>query len=230
MGKEKQFIFYDDPYDADIGDCSCFLERADLCDCDLMAGDKCKCDKWERDRCSCNKKKRDKGKCDFKKSRLFCTSNNHDVVLEDLTDFQFKVTVATLDICQENCSTVEHDICGVLHSLVAAANNPQPITAATNLQFRIIDEFGREVCQHQVSFNFDVTPPNDAVTDKPYILNLPFCISCCDRPRACDSKVTYRLQVDSLDLAPGANLRIPVIRDVAWSAIVWEDGRKGSRK
>ncbi|MFD1707910.1 hypothetical protein ACFSCZ_14385 [Siminovitchia sediminis] len=203
MGEPKNFIFYEheDTYDSNANKCTCGSRNRDTCRCDV--------------------RKKDRDKCNYKKSRLFCTTSNEKVVIESETQFQLRLTLAELEVCNEGCSPVLHDICGVLHSLILPVDTPEPVTPAVNLQFRIIDEFGREVCQRHISFAFDITPPRDANGTDPLFINLPFCIKCCDLPRSCDPKTTYRLQVDSLDQPP--ELLTVVIRDATWTAIVWED-------
>jgi hypothetical protein len=163
-------------------------------------------------------------KCNFKRSQLFCTSNNDDLVIttSTLLGLQFRSTVATLEVCQEDCSSVLHDICGVLHAIIPPEAVPFSFRVRIDILFRIMDEFGREVCQHPVSYAMDVLPNDSDSQNLPVILNLPFCIKCCDRPHSCDSKMNYRLQVDALP-APNNNLVGVVIRDVTWSAIVWEN-------
>ncbi|MFD1707909.1 hypothetical protein ACFSCZ_14380 [Siminovitchia sediminis] len=129
--------------------------------------------------------------------------------------------VAALEVCHDDCSPVLHKICGVIHTLIEPVPAPQPRTQTFNVDFRIVDEFGREVCQQQVSYAFTITPPDIAVTDIPSVINLPFCIKCCDRNHQCDRTLIYRLLVDGLEASTSP---FRVIRDVTWTAITWENG------
>ncbi|MGE7954756.1 hypothetical protein [Lysinibacillus xylanilyticus] len=157
-------------------------------------------------------------KCNFKKSQLFCTSHNDDlfftIINENDTQLQLRNTVATLKVCQEDCSSILHDICGVIHTTFTPSSST---FFKFSILFSIIDEFGREICEHTVGSSIIVQSSTEVTT-----LNFPFCIKCCDRPHSCDSKMTYRLQAKLLDAFGGASGAF-VIRDVAWSAIVWEN-------
>ena len=163
-------------------------------------------------------------KCDFKRSRLFCSEANGDTVVQEFEDpgLQVRSDVARLEVCHEDCSDVLHDVSGLLHARISPNPSPVSLTFGFNGLFRIIDELGREVCQRQISVAMDITPPSSNVTDLPIILNIPFSFKCCDKPRQCDSKTTYRLQVEGIHV-PLGDVFIPFIKDVTWSAIVWEN-------
>ncbi|PFN04594.1 MULTISPECIES: hypothetical protein [Bacillus cereus group] len=152
-------------------------------------------------------------KCDFKKSKLFCTSENGTLNIDVLPNVDFWQNVATLKVCQEDCSEVLHTVSGIISSAATSFGIPTLTTILLNNTFRIIDEFGREVCQHTFSFSQDVTAPANTTV----AVDFPFCFQCCDRPRQCESNTTYRLQVS------GESENLSLIRDTSWEAIVWEN-------
>ncbi|MGE7947185.1 hypothetical protein [Lysinibacillus sp. NPDC093688] len=152
--------------------------------------------------------------CGFNKSKLFCTSDNGVLNVDVLPGVDFWQTVATLEICQENCSEVLHEVTGLVSlPFLNTSATPDHETIIFNLTFRIIDEFGKEVCRHNFNYGQDVTiPPNTSIT-----IDLPFHFKCCDKPRQCECNTTYRLQVSSTSSIE------TIIRDVTWAAIVWEN-------
>ncbi|WP_349346931.1 hypothetical protein [Priestia megaterium] len=154
-----------------------------------------------------------KSKCDFKKSHLFCTSDNGVLNIDVLPGTEFWQNVAILKVCQEDCSEVLHKVSGIVSTTATSFGTPTRTTIILNISFRIIDELGKEVCQHTFNFAQDVTPPaNTTVT-----VDFPFCFSCCDRPRQCETNTIYRLQVS------GENEILSIVRDATWEAIVWEN-------
>lgn len=160
----------------------------------------------------CNKCKSDKCKCGFKRSKLFCTTDNGTQNIDVLPGVDFWQHVASLKVCQEDCSEVLHKVSGVVSASASSGGAPTLNTIILDLTFRIIDEFGKEVCRRDFNFAQDVTPPIETRVT----LDFPFCFNCCDRPRQCDSKTIYRLQVS------GEIARLSFVRDVSWEAIVWE--------
>jgi hypothetical protein len=158
--------------------------------------------------------KNDECKCGFKKSKLFCTSDNGVIQIDVLPGADFWQTIATLKICQEDCSEVLHEVTGLDSSpFQNTGDTPRTDTTIFNLTFRIIDEFGKEVCRHNFNYGQDVTlPPDTNIT-----IDFPFHFKCCDRPRQCECNTIYRLQVS-------ANSNVTtLIRDVTWTAIVWNN-------
>jgi hypothetical protein len=150
--------------------------------------------------------------CNFKKSELFCTIGTGGIINLGVGDF--RKNIATLKICQENCSEVLHNVCAVASTAFETGLNPELETLIFNITFRIIDEFGKIVCEKTYNISRNVTiparPPSRIVT-----IDFPICFDCCDILHQCACNTTYRLDVSS---------SIPLlIRDVTWAAIVWEN-------
>lgn len=152
--------------------------------------------------------------CGFNRSKLFCSSDNGGLVLDIPPIADFWQNVATLQICQENCSDVLHEVTGLAAAALSNTTpSPELETAIFNLTFRIIDELGKEVCRQNFNYGQDVTlPANTSIT-----LDFPFHFKCCDKPRQCECNTTYRLQVST------TNNVLLLLKDVTWAAIVWEN-------
>lgn len=150
---------------------------------------------------------KDEEQCEPQKSKLFCTSDNGLLS----AGFNFPIdqwqTLATLKVCEEECSDVLHDVCGIVSTVT--------VGPSINIiqKFRIIDEVGREVCQHTFNFFEDVSSATAITVD------FPFKFKCCDEPRHCKCNTTYRLQTATGGIPE--NRRV-MARDVTWAAIVWE--------
>jgi hypothetical protein len=157
---------------------------------------------------------KDTCKCDFQKSQLFCSSDNGVLQIDVLPGADFWQNVADLKICQEECSEVLHEVTGMASlPFVNTSDTPSETTRIFNLTFRIIDEFGKEVCRHNFNYGHDVTiPANTSIT-----IDFPFHFKCCDRPRQCECNTPYRLQVSS------TSDEAVLVRDVTWAAIVWDN-------
>lgn len=154
--------------------------------------------------------------CGFTKSKLFCTSDNGVVNFDVLPGVDFWQTVATLEICQEDCADVLHDVSGVAATTAFSSPDGAPTIINFDVKFRIIDEVAKEVCQR--SFNFSKTVTPNVPSGERVTVDFPFYFKCCDRPRQCESNTTYRLQVSSETTSGNAPLR-----DVDWTATVWEN-------
>ncbi|WP_349346932.1 hypothetical protein [Priestia megaterium] len=160
-----------------------------------------------------------KFKCDFNRSKLFCTSDAGGLSVGIQPGLDFWKDIATLKICQEGCSEILHEVCGVASTIAFTTPPGTPTTLIFNISFRIIDEFGREVCQHTFNFARNVTVSD---LDTRITVDFPFSFNCCDVISQCESNTTYRLQV-SAESTNAIGVDAVIIRDVTWSAIVWEN-------
>ncbi|PFN04588.1 hypothetical protein, partial [Bacillus cereus] len=151
--------------------------------------------------------------------KLFCTSDIGRLLIPVPPNISLnsKQNIATLEICQENCSEILHQVCGVV-STRAIVVGAGITTIFINLTFRIINEFGEKICQHTYNFAKNVTlPANTSVT-----VDFPFCFQCCDTPQQCESNTIYRLEVSG-ESTEALGVEASIIRDTSWTAIVWEN-------
>lgn len=157
-------------------------------------------------------------KCDFKKSKLFCTTENGGQSVFTRPGVISPRTVASLEVCQKNCSEVLHDVCGVFSVVAASLDVPFTTPLLFNVTFRIIDEFGEEVCQRTFNVAKNVTAPVNTLLT----IDFPFCFNCCDTPLQCEANTTYRLQVSGETTSQLILFGAAFVRDITWAAIVWE--------
>jgi hypothetical protein len=174
------------------------------------------------DKSMCNKCKSHDCKCAFKKSELFCTTDNIALNVDVLPGVDVWQTIANLEVCQENCSKVLHKVCGLVSIGLTNFSPTEPLFRSIQLtiEFRIVDEFGHEICRHEFNLAQDVTIPASPFATDPttLIVDLPICFICCDRPIICKPNTVYRLQVSGEEDAGGS-----FVRDFSWEAIVWKD-------
>ncbi len=167
-------------------------------------------DNWKDER-DCKPKKA----CNPVKSQLFCISNVGATRFEGEEDeMVIWQDLAELKICGEKCSKVLHDVSGIIH---ARFEGNSGTAAVADFQFRIIDEFGKVVCERRIRYA--------ASFDEDTEVLFPFSFKCCDELRGCDKWQKFRLQADLLDERLAENNDIWV-QDIDWSAIVWEPDRR----
>ena len=156
-------------------------------------------------------------RCNPVRSELFCVTNVGATHFEGEEDeLVIWQDLAELTICGEECSQVLHTVSGVIHVRFEDSDNT---AAVADFQFRIIDEFGREVCSRRIRYAA-AFPEDVGDTEVLY----PFSFRCCDELRGCDIRPTYRLQADLLDERLAENNDVWV-QDIDWTAIVWEPSR-----